>query len=509
MASAADNISFSAALKETRETLPNLVSLDSEDKASHYSCVICCNVLSAPVLQMHCGHRACSSCIESLKQSNSPVKSCPGTDSECKEVDLEKDMYFPDFSVARELSKLKVYCTNKKYGCEAIMAWSNLDEHCKTCPFQLKKCKYCTKGCPEIFPQKFLASHEGSCMYNVYIPCPYCDEDILKVKMIEGHAARCMKNQYQCPLAAVGCNFIGVSQQALFKHSEEMSFQHLLLMKEWYNVMKQSFQENNKEVATAMEATNYIKRNVDEIAEGVKDFNGKLDERIRRVQQLESNYTDNMSDLLRLKEHFSDVGSMLAEMRIYEKRDNVEFGFENGAGANAGLSFHFHEGVLQRNIRGLIMSSSEGKFLWKIPNYRRIKSEATSREAPSVFSPSFYTAIPGYKMCLRLYPNGDGMGANTHVSIYIAIMKGECDTLLKWPFQHKVVISVLDQDTNNRNIIDAFRPDPTSNSFKRPSEEVNVASGFPLFAPQYQVEGGTYMRDDNLFIQVEIQLLPE
>ena len=44
----------------------------------------------------------------------------------------------------------------------------------------------------------------------------------------------------------------------------------------------------------------------------------------------------------------------------------------------------------------------------------------------------------GYKMCARIYLNGDGMGKGTHVSLFFVIMRGQYDALLKWPFRQKV-----------------------------------------------------------------------
>ena len=45
----------------------------------------------------------------------------------------------------------------------------------------------------------------------------------------------------------------------------------------------------------------------------------------------------------------------------------------------------------------------------------------------------------GYKMCIRAYLNGNGIGKRTHLSVFFVLMKGEFDPLLKWPFDCKVV----------------------------------------------------------------------
>lgn len=51
---------------------------------------------------------------------------------------------------------------------------------------------------------------------------------------------------------------------------------------------------------------------------------------------------------------------------------------------------------------------------------------------------AFYTARYGFKVCMRLYLNGDGVGKGTHISLFFVIMKGEYDAILSWPFRHKV-----------------------------------------------------------------------
>jgi TNF receptor-associated factor 2 len=57
---------------------------------------------------------------------------------------------------------------------------------------------------------------------------------------------------------------------------------------------------------------------------------------------------------------------------------------------------------------------------------------------PSPTSPAFYTSRYGYKMCLRVYLNGDGTGRGTHLSLFFVVMKGPNDALLRWPFNQKV-----------------------------------------------------------------------
>ncbi|XP_032835409.2 TNF receptor-associated factor 2-like isoform X1 [Petromyzon marinus] len=162
-------------------------------------------------------------------------------------------------------------------------------------------------------------------------------------------------------------------------------------------------------------------------------------------------------------------------------------------------------------LRGRLLSleaaTFDGVFLWKISSFRQRSRDASEGRNLAFYSPAFYTSQHGYKMCLRLYPNGDGAGRGTHLSLFFVIMKGDHDALLPWPFKYKVTMMLLDQD-RREHVIDAFRPDVTSSSFQRPVGELNVASGCPLFCPLARLQGQqrqAYVRDDTIFIRCIVE----
>ena len=63
-------------------------------------------------------------------------------------------------------------------------------------------------------------------------------------------------------------------------------------------------------------------------------------------------------------------------------------------------------------------------------------------------SPAFYTHHGGYRMCLRVMPNGYGDGKETHVSIFACMMRGPFDAHLKWPFRGDVTVLVVNSAGN-------------------------------------------------------------
>ena len=81
-------------------------------------------------------------------------------------------------------------------------------------------------------------------------------------------------------------------------------------------------------------------------------------------------------------------------------------------------------------------------------------------------------------------------------------MKGEYDPLLQWPFDHKVELILLDQN-HKEHLVQTFRPDVQSTSFRQPTVDRNIISGFTKFASLsdvYNTDYG-YVKDDVMYIK--------
>ncbi|XP_031434231.1 TNF receptor-associated factor 2 isoform X2 [Clupea harengus] len=161
----------------------------------------------------------------------------------------------------------------------------------------------------------------------------------------------------------------------------------------------------------------------------------------------------------------------------------------------------------EQTLTELELCTFDGVFVWKVADFSHRRQDALAGRSPALFSPAFYSSKYGYKMCLRLYLNGDGTGRGTHLSLFFVVMRGKYDALLKWPFSQKVTLMLLDQN-NREHIIDAFRPDTSSTSFQRPISEMNIASGCPLFCPLAKLASAknSYVREDTIFIKAIVDL---
>ena len=159
-----------------------------------------------------------------------------------------------------------------------------------------------------------------------------------------------------------------------------------------------------------------------------------------------------------------------------------------------------HLSELELQLQASLASTHTGSFLWRIPEVARRKRDAFDGRITSIYSPPFYSGRNGYKMCIRAYLNGDGIGFNTHLSVFFVLMRGEYDPLLKWPFESKVSLILVDQNLR-QHIVQTFKPSPDSSSFQKPQSDMNVASGCPQFAKLSVLEEGNYVKNDVLFLK--------
>ena len=145
--------------------------------------------------------------------------------------------------------------------------------------------------------------------------------------------------------------------------------------------------------------------------------------------------------------------------------------------------------------------SYNGSLLWKIDGYQRKRQDAINGVKTALYSHPFYSAQFGYKMCAKIYMNGDGFGKGSHLSLFFVVMRGDYDALQTWPFQKKITMMLLDQG-NGDHMIDAFHSDPQSSSFQRPKSDMNIASGSPLFMPLDSLNNRQYIKDDVMFVKI-------
>jgi len=152
--------------------------------------------------------------------------------------------------------------------------------------------------------------------------------------------------------------------------------------------------------------------------------------------------------------------------------------------------------------------SKDGTLIWKIKDFEAKMHEAKTNDGLELVSLPFYTSSSGYKLQASLFLGGNGGGESSHISIYIKVLPGEYDSILKWPFKHTISFTLLDQNPDRHsavNIIESFIPDPAWPNFTRASKVADpdqLGFGFPKYVPHGMLGMRNYVKDDTLFIKI-------
>ena len=147
---------------------------------------------------------------------------------------------------------------------------------------------------------------------------------------------------------------------------------------------------------------------------------------VRRVQDLEAS-TDKQTQIIRTLQSRSTTGPGFQSGLSLEDYSSDRVGQLEGKIAEtdrqlAVLKVNISE--LELQLQASLASNYNGSFLWRIPDIKRRRRDALEGKITSIYSPPFYMDRNGYKMCVRAYLNGDGIGYNTHLSIFFVLMKG-------------------------------------------------------------------------------------
>ncbi|NWI38864.1 TRAF1 factor, partial [Picathartes gymnocephalus] len=455
-----------------------------------------CNNILKKALQTLCGHRYCSACLTWILRNNKNAI-C----QKCKEEDpntlgeeslLAEERAFGDAAINKEISELRVHCVT--LGCSWSGIMKDFEEHQSLCEYALIPCH---TGCGHVVMRRKLADHlENGCVNNVTV-CQQCQCSLASSEY-QNHSTS-STNKDGCRFSEVGCAFRG-SKEKIKEHEKSSVGAHLLLLLQHMRQLEGTLCSAAKaaQTFTPQPELNW-------------NYGSVLQQLVREkvISELENklHVFENIVAVLNKEVESSNL-EILAFRRQSELDQNIIRGLELKIAElhrcltqkDAGLS------SLHKILLFSEQASYDGIFLWKITEVGRKLQDSVTGRTLGLYSPAFYTAKYGYKVCLRVYLNGDGTGKGTHMSLFFVVMKGDYDALLPWPFRHKVTFMLLDQN-NREHIIDAFRPDLTSASFQRPVNDMNVASGCPMFLPLSKLQSPkhAYVKEDTLFLKCIIE----
>ncbi|XP_068135793.1 TNF receptor-associated factor 5 [Hyperolius riggenbachi] len=538
-----------------RQNSSTALSLDFEPKLEYafveklqerYKCASCHQVLHNPH-QTGCGHRFCEHCVLGLNEFYE-MPQCP-IDNEI----IKLQEIFKDNCCKREVMNLLVYCRNSP-SCDVRVTLGRFQDHLAQCLYEVVLCS--NIGCHEKVCRKDLETHlltqcelrDAMCQYcsksmtsidlqvhtrkycPLYpVPCPNSCSDTFPREQLEEHLGVCLEAEVECPFTNYGC-YVKVKRGKMKVHEDTFLRDHMLYvlnrntkLEKQMQDLKQSLEVKESKIQELCDSVKWCEKECRQFVH-LGGMNGSqlsgsqtlvsymekaswLEEQVMTLVQLVSE-VQSRQDLKPLIETIECIKQKVTSMESHKERlDNLEHQFSKHS-----TQIHLHKAQLNSNedrFRLLESTCYNGKLIWKITDYERKKREAVEGRVASIFSQHFYTSRCGYRLCARAYLNGDGSGKGNYLSLYFVVMKGEFDSLLPWPFKQKVTFMLFDQSGKRNHIVDVFKADPNSSSFKRPEGEMNIASGCPRFITHAQLEhprNACYIKDDTLFIKVVVDL---
>ncbi|CAF0790707.1 unnamed protein product [Rotaria sordida] len=441
----------------------NIFSLDEK-----YKCLICGFILRDPV-QITCGHRICYAC---LHVENNIVR-CP----ECSEITLTSKIRL-DKGFDNEIQTLIIVCI--------LCEWSG---HLKNYQNHLEQ------------------------LHNQY-RCLYCNEIFTSLTLMNQHKeTKCPQMMVNCNLQSYGCNELVLRCNLSEHYLGEMHQKTLVLYA--LQLVSKLTEENQKIACSDMHDERKIIDLPSKVTTALSttlvtdEYNAQQEYINEMVNTLSDGIVTLNDDLQRLSSE-SLQQSQLIEMTSQSLTQLKTSCEESNVGLNA---FNTNMSILQQDYFSLKHKieetqsiSYDGILIWKITNIQEKMIDAQSERQVSIYSPPFYSSLTGYKMCARLYLYGDGNARRTHISLFFVLMRGLHDSLLKFPFTHKVTFCLFDQTGEQQHIIDSFRPDPKSSSFQKPRCDMNIASGIPKFVSldKIQQQNNRYIKENTMFIKVMV-----
>ena len=316
------------------------------------------------------------------------------------------------------------------------------------------KCNNSSRGCPWTGKADDMLEHIETCLFGK-VRCTHCSSWIEPANQTT-HLETCPGLEVTYPLAEVACTLSEkmANSQLLNEHFSGESFLcHLQLMASSFNALSVSSSE-----------------------EEIGLLETSLTEKDDIVASLQTRANELMEAQESLQEALTQFTEKVSTSSEEDDQDESLSHLEN-------------------------RSTYNGTYIWSLRWFSQLVDDARRGENVVILSPPFYTSRYGYKLCLRVYPPG----VDNNLSIFIVVMKGEYDDLLTWPFPYKITIQLLNQE-QGEDITQWVVPNPLSSSFKKPTEELNLPTGYPRFISLQRIRTNGFIKDDTVFIKAQVDL---
>ena len=404
-----------------------------------FFCPVTFAVLLEPYQTQCCANHLSQEAYQRLQGQPCPV---------CRKENLAavKDNYHK-----RRVLSLKVRCPHKAEGCEWQGELRSLEQHLNT--DSSAECGYvdvdCPYACGERVQRRSLEEHKSQRCSLRPFTCQYCNHKATHQKVTKEHWPVCEKYPLPCPYE---CGEEEIERQHLEGHLEQTCPLEVIQCDFSYVGCGAQLQR------CLMSA---------HMKEGMEAHLSLLSLVIPNLQTLVQQQADQIKQ----------QGDMMNQMRDQIKQDRDQM----------------------KHMENRIKQLEEPFPLVDIimDDFKKHK-----KKADSWHSPPFYTHRGGYMMCLKVYANGVGYGDGTHVSVYVCLMRGKFDDLLKWPFHGDVAIQLKKNVLPHYQMIINLDDSAPNVSVCKPSNGMNPGRGYSYYISHADLYAGGYLKDNKLMFCV-------
>uniref|UniRef100_A0A1B6FZK8 TNF receptor-associated factor 4 n=1 Tax=Cuerna arida TaxID=1464854 RepID=A0A1B6FZK8_9HEMI len=381
----------------------------------------------------------------------------------------------------KDIMSSLVYCIHHKEGCKWNDQLRKLKAHLNTCKHDAIPC---TNACGAQIPRVLMEDHLKYTCAERIAHCEFCGTDL--------SGAALDKHTGSCPLEPLYCeNKCGMKLQRrlLNRHKSNECSKRLV----------------NCRYCTLSYVADTLQTHHAACARAPVPCPNRCEMAVVPREDLDSHLQDQCASLL-APCVFKEAGCRFKGLRGAAMERHLEDSSQQHLVLMCGLvTRQQHQITSLKSALSRLSLNHTGTLVWKISDYSAKMADARAKEGMELVSPPFYTSQFGYKLQASLFLNGNGAGENTHLSLYIKLLPGEFDALLRWPFAHSVAFTLFDQSEKACNIVESFVPDPTWENFQRPSKEPDTLGfGFPRFVSHETLTKRHFVRDDTLYIRVKV-----
>ena len=281
------------------------------------------------------------------------------------------------------------------------------------------------------------------------------------------------------------------------KH-EVLVISHIVKLKQSHITLKQSIDEKNikiqqfeKKITEFKEENTILSNTVDDMTRNLKIISETVNALKKEVEIIKDESSQLQIPVL-------GVGGKL-KREVEELKSKVKVVDNKSQELCKSVADTDLKLQLQEN------KTMNGELIWKIDKIDFRMAQAKMGKVVVLHSAPCYTKQYEYKYCTRLYLQGDGMGRSTHVSLFFVVMKSEYDQLLTWPMHKRITFKLINHENEEESIIESFVSNPRSSSFQRPRNNMNVASGCPMFVSIERFLTSGFIVDKCAYIKTTVQ----